>query len=86
MSLLSYAYTNEMSFAPLQTSMRKSDSVAGAEVQRRRPCSPRSMYSLATAVGASYGYLALGADMLKAWDPGHQGGRTKGHSIQTFHN
>jgi len=86
MSFLSYAYTNEVTFAPLQTSMHESDLVAGAEAQQRRACSPRSMYSLATAVGASYGYLTLGVDMLKAWDPGHQGSRTKGHSIQTFYH
>jgi len=83
MSLLSYAYTDEMTFAPLQTSMRESDLVAGAE---QRACSPRSMYSLATAVGVSYGYIALSADMLKAWDPGHQGGFAKGHPIQTLHH
>ncbi|KAF9642810.1 hypothetical protein BDM02DRAFT_3273313 [Thelephora ganbajun] len=51
MSLLSYAYTNEMSFAPLQTSAHDSGSVADAKVQQPQPCSPRSMYSLATALG-----------------------------------
>ena len=75
-----------MIFAPLQTSMRKSGPVAGAEVEQQRVCSPRSMYSLATAVGVSCGYIALSADMLKDWDPGHQGGCANGHSIQTFHH
>jgi len=74
-----------MTFVPLQTSMCESDPVAGAEVQRRRPCSPRSMYSLATAVSVSYGCIAFGADVLKAWDPGHQGGCAKGHPIPTFY-
>ena len=83
MSLLSYAYTDEMTFAPLQTSMRESDLVVGAG---QRACSPRSMYSLATTVGVSYGDIALSADMVKAWDPGHQGGFTKGHPIQTLHH
>ena len=86
MTFLSYAYTDEMIFAPLQTSMRKSDPVAGAEVQRWRPCSPRSMYSLATAVGSSYRCIALGTDTLKAWDPRRRGGCTEGHPIQTFHH
>ena len=54
-----------MTFAPLQTSMREGDPVAGAEVQRRRPCSPRSMYSLATAVGSSYRYIVLCVDTWK---------------------
>ena len=60
--------------------------MASAEVEQQRACSPRSMYSLATAVGVSYGYTALSADVLKAWDTGHQGGCTKGHSIQTLHH
>ncbi|KAF9650002.1 hypothetical protein BDM02DRAFT_3112802 [Thelephora ganbajun] len=51
MSLLSYAYTNEMTFAPLQTSTCDSGPVADAEVQQPQRCSPRSMYSLATALG-----------------------------------
>ncbi|KAF9650015.1 hypothetical protein BDM02DRAFT_1689789 [Thelephora ganbajun] len=51
MSLLSYAYTNEMTFAPLQTSTCDSGPVVDAEVQQPQRCSPRSMYSLATAVG-----------------------------------
>ena len=75
-----------MTFAPLQTSIRRSGPGAGAEAQQQRACSPRSMYSLATAVGVSYRYIALSADMLKAWDPGNQGGCAKGHPIQTFHH
>ncbi|KAF9649997.1 hypothetical protein BDM02DRAFT_3268320 [Thelephora ganbajun] len=51
MSLLSYAYTNEMTFAPLQTSTRDGGPVADAKVQQPQQCSPRSMYSLATALG-----------------------------------
>ena len=64
--------------------MCESDPVASAEVEQERVCSPRSMYSLATAVGVPYGYIALGADVLKAWDPHHQGGCTEGHPIETF--
>ena len=71
MTFLSYAYTDEMTFAPLQTSMRKGGPVAGARMQQA--CSPRSMYSLATAVSISYEDVALSADMLKAGDPRNQG-------------
>ena len=70
-----------MTFAPLQTSMREGGLVADAE---QRACSPRSMYSLATAVSVSCGYITLSADTLKAWDPGHQGGCAEGHPIQTL--
>jgi len=86
MSLLSYAYTDEMTFAPLQTLMYGSDPMKGAEVQQRWSCSPRSMYSLATAVGVSYRYITLSADMPKAWDPRDQGAYIKGHPIQTLHH
>ena len=75
-----------MTFAPLQTSMCESDPVEGTEVGQQRACCPRSAYSLAAAVGVSYGYIALSADTLKAWDLGHQGGCTKGHPIETLHN
>ena len=46
-SLLSFSYTNEMIFAPLLTSAHDGSTAADAEVQG---CSPRSMYSLTTAV------------------------------------
>jgi len=36
--------------------------------------------------GCFYGHIVLSADVLKAWDPGHQGGCTKGHSIETLHH
>ena len=62
MSLLSYAYTNEMTFAPLQTSMGESDPMPSAEVKQQQPCSPRSVYSLATIVGVSYVYIAPSVD------------------------
>ena len=51
MSLLSFAYTNKMNFAPLLN--HDNDPVADTEFQRL--CSPRSIYSLAAAVGISYG-------------------------------
>ena len=86
MSLLSYAYTDEMTFAPLQTSICESDPVAGTEVQQQWSCSPRSMYSLATTVGVSYGYIDLSADVLKAWDSRRRGGCFKGHPIETLHH
>ena len=85
MSLLSYAYTDEMIFAPLQTLMCESDPVKGAEVQQHWSCSPRSMYSLATAVGVSSRYITLSADMSKAWNPRRQGACFQGHPIQTLH-
>ncbi|KAF9650004.1 hypothetical protein BDM02DRAFT_3112804 [Thelephora ganbajun] len=61
MSLFSYAYTNEMTFLPLRTSV-SSDYVADAEVQRPQPCSPRSIYSLAATVGVLCGYTTPSAD------------------------
>ena len=67
MALLSYAYTNEMTFVPLQTSVHEDSPMADAGV-RQWPCSPRSMYSLATAVGISYTHAAPSVDVLKAWD------------------
>ncbi|KAF9649996.1 hypothetical protein BDM02DRAFT_1687210 [Thelephora ganbajun] len=77
MSLLSYAYTNEMTFAPLQTSTRDSGPVADAKVQQLQQCSPRSMYSLATAVGISYMCIARSTDSREAWDQKHRGKRTE---------
>ncbi|KAF9779806.1 hypothetical protein BJ322DRAFT_343003 [Thelephora terrestris] len=50
-SLLSCAYTNEMTFAPLQDSTRDGDPAADAKMQRHQSCSPRSMYSLAASLG-----------------------------------
>ncbi|KAF9779860.1 hypothetical protein BJ322DRAFT_1086930 [Thelephora terrestris] len=51
-SLLSYAYTNKMTFAPLQTSTREGgDPVDNTNMQRQQHCSPRSMYSLTTVLG-----------------------------------
>jgi len=50
-SLISYAYTNEMSFAPLPTSIHESGPALDTGVQRPQSCSPRSMYSLATVLG-----------------------------------
>lgn len=63
--------------------MHEDDPVADVEEQQQS-CSPRSMYSLATAVGIPYGYITPSADTLKAWDQQHQGGRTREHPIQAF--
>ena len=54
MSLFSYVYANKLDFAPLLTSARDSDPLANSEVQREQRCSPRSMYSLTTAVSIFY--------------------------------
>jgi hypothetical protein len=68
MALLSYAYTNRMVFAPLQTLTHENGSVVGVEVQQPWSCSPRSMYSLAMTVGTSYTtHIAPSTDTLKAW-------------------
>ena len=81
MSLFSYAYTNEMSFALLRASVQGSDPIVGTETQRQRSCSPRSMYSLATAVGIPYECIMLSPDLPGAWNQEHQGERTEGPSI-----
>ena len=81
MTLLSYPYTNEMDFAPLQTSARDSNSVVNAKAQQRQPCSPRSMYSLATAVRISHECTMLSPDLPRAWNREHQGGRTEGPPV-----
>lgn len=62
MALLSYVYTNRMNFAPLLTFACNCDSVADSEVQQQQqhPCSPRSMYSLTTAVGIFYKFVVPG--------------------------
>ncbi|KAF9643677.1 hypothetical protein BDM02DRAFT_3123115 [Thelephora ganbajun] len=65
MSLFSYAYTNEVTFSPLRTSI-DSDYVADAEVQRPQLCSPRSVYSLAATVGILCGYTVPSADTLNS--------------------
>jgi hypothetical protein len=67
MTLLSYAYTNKMTFAPLQTSTHEKGPVTGTEVQQQRCCSPRSMYSLAAAVSTFYGTSPL---VLTCWKLG----------------
>jgi len=61
MSLLSYAYTSKMAFAPLQTSTL-GDRVADAAVQRPRSCSPRSAYSLTKSVDISFARIIPSAD------------------------
>jgi hypothetical protein len=67
MALLSYAHTSEMTFAPLQTTVHEGSLMADVEVGLRA-CSPRSVYSLATAVGTSYTHAVPSADVLEAWD------------------
>ena len=64
MSLLSYAYTNEVTFVMRQIPTRDSDPVVDAEVQRPESCSPRSMYSLAATVGIPHGNTTPSADWL----------------------
>ena len=64
-SLFSYAYMNEMTFAPLQTSTHDGDPVACAKVQGS--CSPRSMYSLAASVSISYGFIVPNLDKPESW-------------------
>ena len=68
MALIFYAYTDGMTFGPLQTQTHENGSTMGVDAQQRRSCSPRSMYSLATAVGANYMHASLSAEVLKAWD------------------
>ena len=53
MCLFCYAYTNEMNFAPLQTSSHEGGSVVDAGSHLQPSCSPRSMYSLTSTVGTS---------------------------------
>jgi len=66
MSLLSCAYTHQMAFAPLLTSTHNSNPVADSKVRRPQSCSPRSMYSLATAVGISCRYITPSINTLKS--------------------
>ena len=42
-----------MTFAPLHTLTLEGDPADNINVQQQQPCSPRSMYSLAAAVGIS---------------------------------
>ena len=83
MLLFSYAYTNEIAFAPLQTSDHDGDSVASTKWQHS--CSPRSMYSLAERVGISYESITHSPDRSKAWNRGSQTRGTERHSIQTYY-
>ena len=85
MALISYAYTDGMTFGPLQTQTHETGSTMGVDVQQRRSCSPRSMYSLATAVSIRHICVVPGSNMLEAWDRQHQGGCTNGHPIQALH-
>jgi len=55
-----------MTFEPLQNSTQKNDPVVDAEMQKQRSCSPRSMYSLATAVSVSRAQTTLDADAFKS--------------------
>jgi hypothetical protein len=68
MALLSHAYTDEMALGPLQTPMHENGSAMGVDVQQQRSCSPRSMYSLAAAVGIHHICIAPSSDTLEAWD------------------
>ena len=51
-----------MNFAPLLNSVRDGNTLGDAEVQR---CSPRSMYSLTTAVGVVYGSIVASPDRVE---------------------
>ena len=65
--LLSCAYTNEITFAPLQTSTRDGDPAVDTKVQWHQSCSPRSMYSLTASVGISCEVNVPDFDMLNSW-------------------
>ena len=80
-SLFSYAYTYEMSFAPLQTSTREGDSVDNSDVERQQPCSPRAMYSLAVVVRPFNAFTLPSPDLLEARDHKYQGRRIEGYPM-----
>ena len=85
MALISYAYTDGMTFGPLQIQTHENGSTMGADIQQRRSCSPRSMYSLATVVSIHQICVVLSSDTPEAWNRQHQGGCTNGHPIQALH-
>ena len=55
-----------MSFTPLQISTNNGDSAADVKVQLQQSCSPRSMYSLATAVRVSRRSIIFDPDKLQS--------------------
>ena len=71
-SLLNYFNTNEMSFTPLQPLACGDSPVAGSKAQ---PCSPRSMYSLTSAVSPFCELLISSPDVRKDWNIENPRGR-----------
>ena len=63
--LLLHFYTDEMTFAPLQSSVPRSDPPPDAKTQWHQPCSPRSVYSLAVSVGILCRFMASGFNKSK---------------------
>ena len=66
MLLLSRLYTNEITFAPLQSSVPRGDPPSDAKIQWRQSCSPRSAYSLAASVGILRSFMVSGFNKSKS--------------------
>ena len=90
MLLLSRFYTNKMTFAPLQSSVPRSDPPSDAEIQWHKSCSPRSMYSLAVSVGILRGFPISGFNKSKSLGSkifriGHLRTSSPNSRLQTLH-